>query len=276
MPDVIDFHTHFFPEKLNRAIWKWFGEHGWPVKYQVQADQAARLLKEQGVFRYVVLNYSHKPGMSESLNAWTHEFAKTHPEAIPFGAIHPEEKDVPGLLDRCFLDYGFKGIKFHTHVTGIRPDDQRMFPVYEKLVEHDRVLLIHSGTGPSLKGYRETTKDVSGAAFTRNVLKRFPQMKVVVPHLGFDEPDEFFALMGEFPNLWMDTTMVLAGFFPIEIPWDKIEKFSDRILYGSDFPNIPYEMETEIRAIETSTLSAPAKAGILSGNARRLLELGEP
>ncbi|HSA59896.1 MAG TPA: amidohydrolase family protein [bacterium] len=273
MSDIIDFHTHFFPEKLCKAIWEWFETHGWPIKYQVQAEETARLLKEQGVSRYVVLNYSHKAGMSESLNAWTHAFARRHPEAIPFGAIHPEEGNVPGLLDRCFREYGFKGLKFHTHVTGIRPDDERMFPVYEKILEHDRVLLIHSGGGPSLKGYKETTKDVSGAAFTRNMLKRYPGMKVVVPHLGFDEPDEFFELMEEFPNLRMDTTMVVAGYFPIPIPWEKIERFSDRIFYGSDFPNIPYDAGIEMAAIRSSPLSREAKLGILGGNAALWLNL---
>jgi predicted TIM-barrel fold metal-dependent hydrolase len=271
--DVIDFHAHFFPERLYKAIWDWFETHGWPIKYQVQADEAARLLKAQGVSRYVVLNYSHKPGMSESLNAWTHEFASRHREAIPFGAIHPEEENVPGLLDRCFRDYGFKGLKFHTHVTGISPDNPKMFPVYEKVLEHDRVLLIHSGNGPSLRGYKESTSHVSGAGLTRRMLERYPDLKVVIPHLGFDEPDEFFMMMEEFPNLRMDTTMVVAGFFPIEIPWEKIETFSDRILYGSDFPNIPYEADTEIRAILNSPLSEGAKRAILGGNAGRLLGL---
>ncbi len=273
MSDVIDFHTHFFPEKLYKAIWDWFETHGWPIKYQVQAEETARLLKAQGVSRYVVLNYSHKPGMSESLNAWTHAFAQRHPEAIPFGAIHPDEENVSGLLDRCFRDYGFKGLKFHTHVTGIRPDDPKMFPVYEKMIEHGRILLIHSGNGPSLKGYKETTAHVSGAGFTRNMLHRFPRMRVVVPHLGADEFGAFFDMMEEFPNLWMDTTMALAGYFPIEIPWERIERFSDRILYGSDFPNIPYEAGTEIRAIRASPLSDGAQRAILGENVKRLLEL---
>lgn len=269
--EVIDFHTHFFPEKLYKAIWDWFESHGWPIQYKVQADETARLLKEQGVSRYVILNYSHKPGMSDSLNAWTHAFALRHPESIPFGAIHPEDEKVGRLLDRCFKDYGFKGIKFHCHVAGIRPDDERMFPIYEKILEFDRVLLIHSGAGPSLRGYRETTKHVSGAEFTRNALKRFSDMKVVVPHLGFDEPGEFFSIMEEFPNLWMDTTMALAGFFPEKVPWESIEKFSDRILYGSDFPNIPYEMGTELRAIRSSPLSPSTQKKILFSNAGRLL-----
>ena len=213
--EIIDSHVHLFPERLFSAIWDWFDRHGWGVRYRIQADEIVRCLKEAGVGRFVLLNYSHKPGMSESLNAWTREFCEKCPEAIPFGAIHPEDKDVGKLLDRCFGDYGFFGLKFHSHVTGIRPDDERMFPVYEKLIEYGRVITLHGGNGPSLAGYKETTKEVSGVRFVRRLLRKFPSLKIIVPHLGADETDEFFDLMGEFPNLWMDTTMALSGYFPL-------------------------------------------------------------
>jgi hypothetical protein len=271
---IIDAHVHLFPEPLFRAIWKWFDEHGWKVRYKVQAEEVVRLLKENGTDLYVVLNYSHKPGMSESLNAWTYEFCKTRPkEAIPFGAIHPEDENAMALLDRCFKEYGFYGLKFHSHVSGIRPDDKKMFPIYEKLIEHDKALTLHAGTGPSLDGYSKTTTEVSGAKYVKKVLKKFPKLKLIIPHLGADEFDAFFELMAEFPNLWMDTTMTLAGYFPMTIPWEKIEKFSDRILYGSDFPNLPYEMKTEIQAIENSPLTLEAKEKILSRNIKYLLEI---
>ncbi len=268
---MIDAHVHLFPDRLFRAIWDWFGRHGWDVRYPVIADEAVQLLKSQGLERVILLNYAHKPGMSESLNAWTWEFCKKHPEAIPFGAIHPEDEGLDQLLDRYFQEYQFLGLKFHSHVTAIRPDDERMFPIYEKLIEHDRVLTLHAGTGPSLDGYKESTRDVSGARFVRNVLKKFPRLKLIIPHLGADEFDPFFELMGEFPNLWMDTTMIPTGYFPVPIPWDNMEKFSDRIVYGSDFPNIPYDMFREVRAIRKSPLSPETQEKILSQNIRRLI-----
>ncbi len=35
---LIDFHTHFFPDKLFEAIWKWFEDQGWPIIYKKYAD----------------------------------------------------------------------------------------------------------------------------------------------------------------------------------------------------------------------------------------------
>lgn len=270
--DIIDVHTHLFPERLFRAIWKWFDEHGWKVRHQIQADEVVEALGRMGVSRFVLLNYAHKAGMSESLNAWTFEFCKKYPQIIPFGAVHPDD-DVSKILDRCFTEYNFYGLKFHSHVTAIRPDDERMFPIYEKIIEHDRVLILHAGTGPSLKGYAETTHDVSGARFVRPILKRYPKLKLIIPHLGADEFDAFFDLMEEFPNLRMDTTMACSGYFPFKTPWEKIEKYSDRILYGSDFPNLPYDPMTEIKAIRASPLGVNAQEQIFYKNAVRLFDL---
>lgn len=269
---IIDAHAHFFPDPLYKAIWKWFERHGWQVRYQVMADEAVTLLRSQGISRFTVLNYAHKAGMSEALNHWTYEFCQKYPEAIPFGAVHQDD-DIPKVLDTCFRRYHFHGIKFHCHVAAIPPDDELLFPLYEGIIQHDKVLTLHAGNGPSLEGYKEKTAKVSGARRVRKVLQRYPNLKLIMPHLGAEEFDAFFDLMEEFPNLWMDTTMICSGYFPNKIPWKNLEKFSSRILYGSDFPNIPYEMTTEAKNIQASILSPEAKKNILCKNAIRLLKL---
>lgn len=270
---MIDCHVHIFPDPLFRAIWQWFDDHAWPIQEKLYAEEVAQRLAAAGTSRYVLLNYAHKAGMSADLNQWTHAFCQRHPEAIPFGAVHHEDQNKAEILTRCFEEYGFYGIKFHTHVAAVRPDDPRLFPIYETLIKHDKVITLHAGNGPSLHGYKETTKHVSGARFVRTVLTRYPELKLIIPHLGADEFDEFFALMAEFPNLWMDSTMAVSGHFPVTIPWDKIEQFSDRILYGSDFPNIPYELLTEVQVIKNSPLSRKAEQQILADNVRRLLTI---
>lgn len=270
--EIIDAHAHFFPDALYRAIWKWFENHGWHVAHQIFADEVVTRLKALGVSRFTVLNYAHKAGMSESLNRWTYEFCGRHPEAIAFGAVHQDDP-VGKILNQCFRDYNFKGIKFHTHVAAIPPDHEKLFPLYEKMIEYDRVLILHAGTGPSLKGYETTVADVSGVRRVRKVLEKFPGLKMIIPHLGAEEIDKFFDLMGDFPNLWMDTTMAVAGHFPFKIPWEKIEQYSDRILYGSDAPNLPYPLDREIKVLQASPLSPEAQERIFYKNATKLFGL---
>lgn len=139
---IIDFHTHFFPANLFRAIWKWFDEFGWDIQNKIFADELIEKLKSIGVTKMVLLNYSHKPGMSRELNRWTREFADRHAGIIPFGAVHPMDEDKDKVIDQCFDDYGFYGIKLHAIVLGMAVDDPVFFPIYEKIEDAGKILLM--------------------------------------------------------------------------------------------------------------------------------------
>jgi predicted TIM-barrel fold metal-dependent hydrolase len=49
----------------------------------------------------------------------------------------------------------------------------------------------------------------------------------------------------------------------------------DRVLYGTDFPNVPYEYERELRGIEALDLPPDVLRAVLHDNAARLLREAE-
>jgi predicted TIM-barrel fold metal-dependent hydrolase len=269
---IIDFHTHFFPKNLFKAIWKWFDEYGWGIQHKNFADELIHKLKAMGISKMVLLNYAHKPGMTQMLNQWTRAFADKNPEIIPFGTVHPYDKDRDGIMTQCFNDYGFHGLKLHAIVLGIAVDDSIFFPIYEKMEELGKILMLHAGTGPRLERTSMDTSSVAGVKRVKVILKHFPYLKLVIPHLGFEEADEFFDLMEEHENLWMDTTMTLANYFPRKPSLKRIEKLSDRILYGSDAPNIPYPLETEMYNIK-KWFSKDVQEKLFFKNAQNILGL---
>ncbi|MEZ4603255.1 MAG: amidohydrolase family protein [Desulfobacterales bacterium] len=86
----------------------------------------------------------------------------------------------------------------------------------------------------------------------------FPGLRVCVPHLGFDETEQYRKLIEKYDHLWLDTTMVLADYFPTGQNDERIDLTryrSDRVMYGSDFPNIPYNWDRELKALTTAGLS---------------------
>ena len=275
----IDSHVHFFPQEVFQAIWRWFDTYAWKMKYQLPTDRLVGILKENGVERFVCYSYAHKPGMSRFLNQWTAEFSEAHPEVIPFAAIHPEDEDPVAELRRCF-SRGFKGVKVHPHVTGIPPDDERMFPIYEAVVESNKVLVIHGGSGPNPGRYAQQASAVSGTRRVERMLDRFPEIKCIVPHFGVEDYKGFFALMDECENLYTDNAMVLSGFFPDKPDMgflvEHIVKHQDRVLYGSDFPSIPYEIEREMEIIKRLPLPEEVKNKLFVRNAVRIFGLQEP
>jgi len=106
-------------------------------------------------------------------------------------------------------------------------------------------------------------------AAMRRALEKHPDTTVVLPHLGADEFELAEALLDDFPRLWLDTTMMFGDFFPNEPDRGILARRADRILYGTDFPNIPFDWDREQRNL-ARLLDDEARAKVMGGNAEKV------
>ena len=275
----IDAHTHFFPKKLFKAIWKFFemkdhkgNVRGWPIEYKLEIEGLVDFLKNKNVEAYTTYKKKKKKGIAKIINEWTIEFAKDHPNAIPFGCVWPEDKDKKKYVESLFADHNFQGIKIQPLVQNFYPYDPRMDEVYELILDYDKWLTIHAGTAP----YRN--KYVGYKSF-KKFIKKYPTMNIIVAHMGAFEYQEFIGLLDKYDNLYLDSAMV---FIPNNIfPERKIKRpapeillsYQDRILFGSDFPNIPYEYERSSLGFLEMDLPRNFYEDIFYNNAQRLFDL---
>jgi len=102
LPPVVDAHVHLFPTPVFRALWRWFDEHAWPVRYALESDEVVHFLKSRGIERFVALHYAHKPGMAEGLNAYMAEVVSRHEGVVGTATVLPGEPDAVGILERAF------------------------------------------------------------------------------------------------------------------------------------------------------------------------------
>lgn len=222
-----------------------------------------------GIDRVVGLCYSHVPEMARDLNRFMAELARVHGDLlIPLGTVLPGEPDEHVIVDDA-LSLGLRGFKIHCHVQRLGPDDPRLDMIYARAAAAGVPVVIHAGREPCFAAYNINIHAICSATATRRVLERHPHLIMIVPHLGMDEEEDYFALLTEFPNLYLDTTMVVGGYFDRRVDPELLERHSDRILYGTDFPNIPYEWDRELRWIEQN-VSESAREKICSLNAVRL------
>jgi predicted TIM-barrel fold metal-dependent hydrolase len=138
--------------------------------------------------------------------------------------------------------------------------------LYERSIEHGALLLIHAGRRP------EPNEHVGARAFAR-LMRRFPRLKVIVAHAGADEFDAFFDLCSVYEGVFLDTAMVYNNFLGGPPPIQRVLEFQDRVVYGSDFPNIPYRLESAVQAILDLRLGRGLEEKIFCTNAARLLGL---
>ena len=146
-------------------------------------------------------------------------------------------------------------------------NSQAMGEVYEACMLHRKPLIMHVGREPKSPAYPCDPYELCSAAKLERVLEDYPDLPICVPHLGLDEFDEYRDLIDKYDNLWLDTTMTLADYFPIGSTPNLSEWRSDRIIFGTDFPNLPYAWDREINKLVSFNLSNDTLAKILGQNA---------
>jgi uncharacterized protein len=262
---VMDAHTHWFPDNVNAKIWDYFDRHYWPVTYRGTTERRLEQLRAQGVRRFTTLTYAHRPGMAEWLNGWTGEFCARVPEAIPCGTFYPEP-EAPAYVRRAIERDGVRGFKIHVRVGAFDPNAPALEAVFEQITAAGLPVVTHVGNAPD-------AGEFTTLAVAQRLLARHPALRLIVAHMGAFDFADYLALAERHPNVALDTTMVFVGFtgcdpFPPHLV-PRLEAISDRVLFGSDFPTIPYPFSHAVQGVLALPLSDAAKRRILWDNAQR-------
>lgn len=251
LPGIIDVHTHFMPDNVMKKVWEYFDSAGplvgrpWPITYRYDEDTRVQQLREFGVRRFTSMIYPHKPGMAAWLGQWSAEFARRTPECLHTGTFYPEES--AGRYVSEAIDAGVRVFKSHIQVGEYSPNDPLLDPVWQSIEDAGTPVVIHCGSGPAPGTF-------TGPAPIAELLRRFPRLCLVVAHMGLPEYSEFLDLAEKYPRVRLDTTMAFTDFTEETAPFPRPEiprlaALGDRILFGSDYPNIPYSYSSALESL---------------------------
>ena len=267
LPTVIDAHVHVFPGKIFQAVRQWFDQHAWRIRYQLTTAQIFDFLLSRGVDHIVALQYAHLPGIARDLNRYMVDQCQRHPGRITgLATVFPGEADAAGILAEAFAA-GLAGMKLHAHVQCFNVDAPETRLLFDVCQTHRKPVVIHYGKEPKSPAYRCDPYEICSAQRLEQVLIDFPQLRICVPHLGFSETQSYRQLLDTYENLWLDTTMVIGDYFSLPEPVDLQNYRLDRVMYGSDFPNIPYAWDRELKQLKDMHLNADRLERLLSRNA---------
>lgn len=277
LPGLVDVHTHFMPERVLAKVWAYFDALGpltggfeWPITYRQEEGERAALLRKFGVRAFTAMLYPHKAGMAEWLNGWAVDFARRTPDCLHTSTLFPE----PGVETyvREAVEAGARVFKAHVQVGAYDPADELLDAAWGVLAEAGVPVVIHCGSGPAPGKH-------TGPEPIARVLARHPRLRLVVAHLGMPEYEDFLDLAERYDEVRLDTTMAFTDFSERLAPFPRralprLAGLGDRILLGSDFPNIPYPYLHQLRALERLELGDAWLRGVCHDNAARLFGLG--
>src|SRR5512139_2925031 len=116
LPVTVDAHVHIFPANIFSAIWAWFDENAWPIRYRLSSSDVMGYLLSHGVSRVVALQYAHRPGISRMLNQHMVESCGEFPGRVTgMAAVFPGEEKAGEIPKEAFAQ-GLMGVKLHAHV----------------------------------------------------------------------------------------------------------------------------------------------------------------
>lgn len=276
LPGIFDVHTHFMPRPVMDKVWAYFDSAGpligreWPIAYRLDEQDRVERLRSFGVRRFTAMLYPHKPEMAAWLNSWSREFAAQTPDCLHTATFYPEPS-APDYVAAA-IDSGARIFKSHIQVGAYSPSDPLLDPVWRLLSEAAVPTVIHAGSGPAPGRY-------TGPEPVAEVLSRHPELKLIIAHLGMPEYREFFELASRYPGVYLDTTMAFTDFIEETVPFPRdlhagLVELADKILFGSDFPNIPYSYRHACEVIEDLGLGPEWTGKVLYHNAVGLF--GEP
>ena len=242
LPGLFDVHVHFLPPNVQAKVWAQFDDAGpkigreWPIRYRGSHEERVEQLRRFGVRRFSALPYAHRPGIATYLNDWAGDFAAQVPECLWSATFYPEPEVTKYVAE--LIDAGVEVFKLHTQVGEFRLDDTLLDESFGLIEDAGTPIVIHVGSGPVGNEY-------TGPDHLARLLRRHPGLTAVVAHMGAPEYTEFLALAETHENTRLDTTMVFTRFFDQESPYPdrllpRLADLGDRMLFGSDFPTIPY------------------------------------
>jgi hypothetical protein len=275
LPGIVDVHTHFMPGNVLDKVWAYFDAAGplvgreWPIAYRHDEDERVQRLRDFGVLAFTSMLYPHKPGMAAWLNSWATDFAARTPDCLHTATFYPEP-EAPDYV-RAAIARGARVFKSHVQVGDYDPSDPLLDPVWGLLQDARVPTVIHCGSGPAPGRF-------TGPEPIRAVLQRFPRLPLIIAHMGMPEYGDFLDLAASHEDVHLDTTMNFTAFSDelMPMPAEQVRRlgdFGDRILFGSDFPNIPYPYLEALEAVTGLGLDESWQRAVLHDNAVRLFDL---
>ncbi len=237
---LIDWHMHvWLPEHLGQEwisdLSRNYGGEESPMIGAARFEDIDASRAASGVEKVIVIgNITRHLGV-EVPNEFLAEYVARDPATtVGFAQVDPNDDDAVDQLRYARETLGLRGLKLSPPYQAFHPHSPEALKVYGAAAELGMPVMFHQGAVFARRGILE----YANAALLDLVARDFPELKIIVAHVGQPWYFETVALMYKHRNVFADLS---ARFHR---PWQLHNILlsaidygvTDRILFGSDFP----------------------------------------
>jgi predicted TIM-barrel fold metal-dependent hydrolase len=241
-------------------------------------DELAALYAEWDILGVVFsVDTETTTGEAPDSNDYVAKIVGAHPEQfIGFATVDPWKGEAAvDELERAVQDLGLRGLKLHPIHQAFFPNDERVYPLYEKCQALGIPLLIHSGFAaagvgmPGGGGFKlKYAKPIPGFD---DVAADFPDLTIIMAHPAWPWIEEQIAVALHKPNVYLDLSGWAPRYIPKELVREADTRLRDKVLFGSDFPYV--SPDRWLSEFSNLPIRDEVRPKILLDNARRILGL---
>lgn len=238
---IVDCHTHIWqsPDQLGDGALAELSRPGLLAGQRMrllpQADTANHLLSSEPVERTFVLGFTSRYLGARIPNDYIADYCREHADRmIGFAGIDPTESDALDQVMATTQNMGLKGLTICPAAQDFHPSDTRAMAIYERAAALRLPIIFYPGTHLSPK----TKMEYARPYLLDEVARSFPNLKIVIGHLGHPWIDETLVLLGKHQNVYSDLSGLLRRPWVVYDALVRAYQFQviDKLLFGSDFP----------------------------------------
>ena len=267
---IIDFHTHFFPEKIANSTIKALEQNS-SGKANTDGTYNGLLshMKSSGVDLSIGLPVMTKPTQFDSLNRYALEINSNFNGKngiLSFAGIHPKCDNINDKM-KFIKDSGFKGVKIHPDYQGCFIDDEGYVEILKCAKDLDLIVVTHSGIDDGYAGFPVRCPP----ELVAKVIDKVNHNKFVLGHYGAHKQwRKVLEILCE-KDVYFDTAFTFHE-IDKQLFIDILNKHGeDKILFATDCPW--RGMADDLAIFNSYNLSKQTYDKILYKNALRLLQI---
>jgi predicted TIM-barrel fold metal-dependent hydrolase len=217
---------------------------------------------------------THTPPCS---NDYVVGMQQRHPERIiqAWASVDPlKGEDALGDARHAVEDLHMLGFHFHPIAGHYAVDDGRLYPLFDLIASLGVPVMIDVGTtgmGAGMPGGMGAVLRHAHPSAIDQLAADFPTLKIIAAHPGWPWTDEMTAVVLHKGNVFWELSGWAPKYFPAQLKVDIRARLKDKIMFGSDYPSLPYDRI--FREWAELGYSDDVMERIYHGNAERVLGL---